>query len=97
MKYYLYILQTIDNTLYTGIALDVKKRFLQHINKKGAKYTISHQPKEIVYLDVFENKSLASSEEYRIKKTMTRKEKLELIEKYKSRTKILLDEINFYA
>lgn len=95
MKYYLYILQTIDNTLYTGIALDVKKRFLKHLNKKGAKYTISHKPEKIVYLDIFENKSLASSEEYRIKKTLTRKQKLDLIEKSKSKTTALLKEINF--
>ena len=90
MKYYLYIILTQDNTLYTGIALDVKKRFIQHQEKKGAKYTISHKPKEIVYLDVFENKSLALSEEYRIKKTLKRQQKLELIEKNKPKTKELL-------
>ena len=90
MKYYLYIILTQDNTLYTGIALDVKKRFIQHQEKKGAKYTISHKPKQIVYLDVFENKSLALSEEYRIKKTLKRQQKLELIEKNKSKTKELL-------
>jgi len=95
MKYYLYILETVDNTLYTGITPDIKKRFEQHLNKKGAKYTISHKPKEIVYLNIFENKSQASSEEYRIKKKLLRKEKLELIENNKKQTKELLKMAGF--
>ncbi len=95
MKYYLYILKTLDNTLYTGIALDIKKRFNQHKEKKGAKYTISHPPDKIVYLDIFEDKSQASSAEYKIKKTLSRKEKLELIEKNKEKTQKLLLEAGF--
>ena len=39
MKYYLYIIKTVDDKLYCGIALDFKKRFEQHKNSKlGAKY-----------------------------------------------------------
>ncbi len=92
MKYYLYIIKTIDDTLYCGIAKDVLKRFDEHLNsKKGAKYTKSHKPESIVYVDCFEDKSLASKEEYRIKKTLTREQKLSLIEKYKKRTKKFLD------
>ena len=47
MKYYLYILQTQDNTLYCGIARDVQKRFQEHLSGKGAKYTRSHKPVKI--------------------------------------------------
>ena len=91
MKYYLYILKTVDNTLYCGIAKDVLKRFDEHLNSKlGAKYTRSHKPESIVYIDVFDDKSLAAREEYRIKKTLSRSEKLELIEKHKIRTEIFL-------
>lgn len=38
-EYSVYILRCNDNSLYTGIALDVAKRFEQHKNREGAKYT----------------------------------------------------------
>lgn len=79
MKYYLYILLTVDNTLYCGIARDVKKRFMEHISGKGAKYTRSHKPLKIVYTKEFENKSEALREEIRIKK-LSKKEKQRLID-----------------
>lgn len=90
MKYYLYILKTIDNTLYCGIARDVLKRFEEHKLGIGAKYTKAHKPKKLVYIDMFEDKSSASKEEYRIKKTLSRKEKLELIEQNKNKTNDIL-------
>ncbi len=95
MKYYLYILETLDNTLYCGIARDLLKRFDEHINKKGAKYTKSHPPKKIVYASVFPDKSSAQKEEYRIKHTLKRKEKLDLIEKKSIQTKEILSSLNF--
>ena len=93
MKYYLYILKTVDNTLYCGIAKDVLARFEEHLSGKGAKYTRSHKPQELVYVDIFEDKSSAASEEYRIKKTLTREQKLKLIEEKKEKTKDILANI----
>jgi putative endonuclease len=91
MKYYVYILLTKNNTLYTGITTDVLRRFEEHkTSLKGAKYTKVNTPKEIVYVEEFIDKSSASKEEYRIKKTLTRKEKLELIEKNSKKTKEFL-------
>ena len=91
MKYYLYIIETVDNTLYCGIALDVLKRFEEHLSsKKGAKYTKAHKPRQIVYVEEFEDKPSASREEYRIKKTLSRAQKLELIEKNRERTESFL-------
>ena len=78
MKYYLYILQTQDNTLYCCITLDVEKRFNEHLSGKGAKYTRAHKPLKIVYKKEFETKSEALKEEIRIKK-LPRAKKLELI------------------
>ncbi len=78
MKYYLYILQTQDNTLYCGIARDVQKRFQEHLSGKGAKYTRAHKPVKIVYTKEFENRSEAQKEEYRIKH-LPKEEKLKLI------------------
>lgn len=79
-KYYVYILQTADNTLYCGFTDDVEKRFESHKNGNGAKYTRSHKPVKIVYTRQFDTKSDAMKEEYRIKK-LSRLNKLKLINK----------------
>ena len=94
MKYYLYILKTVDNTLYCGIARDVIARFSEHLSGKGAKYTRAHKPESIVYVDIFEDKSAASKEEYRIKKTLNRAQKLNLIQSFSKRTTQILDNLH---
>lgn len=77
-KYYVYILLTVDNTLYCGYTDDVEKRFEKHKQGLGAKYTRVHKPVKIVYTKEFETKSDAMKEECRIK-SLSRAEKLELI------------------
>jgi len=93
MKYYLYILKTLDDTLYCGIALDVLKRFEEHKNGTGAKYTKAHKPEKLVYVDIFEDKSQALKEEYRIKKTLKKSEKLKLKEKKQTKTEKILKKL----
>ena len=94
MKYYLYIIKTVDNTLYCGIALDVLKRFQEHLSsKRGAKYTKSHKPEAIVYVDCFNTKSEAMKEEYRIKKTLSKTQKEDLVREYSIRTQEFLKKI----
>jgi putative endonuclease len=74
-----YIVKCSDNTLYTGIAKDLKRRIDEHNNSdKGAKYTRVRRPVELVYSEVSEDRSSASKREYEIKK-FTRTQKLELI------------------
>ncbi len=75
-----YIVECADNTLYTGITNDLKKRILTHNQSKGAKYTKARLPVRLIYFIECKDKSLASKEEYRIKK-LSRKEKLKLISK----------------
>ncbi|MCX6741543.1 MAG: GIY-YIG nuclease family protein [Candidatus Parcubacteria bacterium] len=80
--YYLYILKCKDKTLYTGIAVNLKRRLGEHNNSRlGAKYTLARRPVKLVYSKKFRNRSLASREESRIKK-LSRKEKLELIKQF---------------
>ena len=79
--WYIYILQCADNTLYTGVTKDIKKRIFEHNNTSdGAKYTRTRRPVELVYFKEMENQSIVTKEEIRIKK-LSRKEKLELIRK----------------
>jgi putative endonuclease len=65
--YYLYILRCNDNSLYTGIALDVEKRLKRHKAGKGSKYTRNRQPLTLVYSREIGSQSDALKEEYRMK------------------------------
>lgn len=79
--YFVYMLLTEKNTIYTGIAKDVEKRFNEHINgikANGAKYTNANKPVKILYKKAFETKSEAMKEEYRIKR-LKKEDKLKLI------------------
>lgn len=69
-----------DGSLYTGITTDVERRLEEHRNGKGAKYTRSRGPLELVYAEDCSDKSAALKRELEIK-AMTRAEKLKLIQK----------------
>ena len=80
--YYLYILKCADKTLYTGITVDLERRVNEHNSSKlGAKYTKARRPVELIYSKEFRNRVTASREEARVK-SLTRKEKLEIIKKF---------------
>jgi putative endonuclease len=82
---YVYILCCADNTLYCGWTNDLSARMAAHNSGKGAKYTRSRLPAKLVYFEEYEDKSMAMSREWHIKR-MSRKEKMELINRrfYKS-------------
>ncbi|HCI05391.1 TPA: hypothetical protein DEX28_01460 [Patescibacteria group bacterium] len=76
--YFLYILQCQDKSLYTGITNNLERRFLEHKNKKGGHYTVSHKARKIVYSERFQTKNKALKREAQIK-SLKRKAKLALI------------------
>ena len=78
MEWCVYMLLCDDNTIYTGITNDLKKRFDNHISGTGAKYLRGRKPLEIVYTENFKNRSMATKREMEIKK-LNRKEKETLI------------------
>lgn len=81
--YFVYIIQCVDKTLYTGITTDLDRRIKEHNNSKlGAKYTKIRRPVKLVFSKQFENRSEASKEESRIKK-LTRQQKINLFTKNK--------------
>ena len=65
--WYLYVLECEGGSLYTGIAVDVEKRFALHVAGKGAKYTRSRKPERIVAVQAFPDRSSASRAEYALK------------------------------
>lgn len=75
---YTYILKCSDGTYYTGWTNNIMKRLENHNAGKGAKYTKSRLPVELVYYEAFETKEEAMRREYEIKQ-LTRAEKEKLI------------------
>lgn len=75
---YVYILMCSDDTLYTGWTTNLKHRVAVHNSGKGAKYTRSRRPVELVYYEEYDDKIEAQRRERAIKK-LTRAEKETLI------------------
>ena len=67
-EYSLYILRCGDDSLYTGIAIDVSKRLREHEHgNRGAKYLRGRGPLRLVYQQQLGDRSIASSVEHQIK------------------------------
>lgn len=80
MTYWVYILRCADGTLYTGCTNDLSRRLAAHNAGKGAKYTRSRRPVELVYREEVPDKSAALRREAAIK-GLRRGEKLALIQR----------------
>ena len=66
-KWIVYLVRCSDKSLYCGISNDFKSRLIEHNSGKGAKYTKSRRPVELVGISPEMTKSDALKLEYRIK------------------------------
>ena len=79
MDWTVYILRCSDNSLYTGITRDLKRRLNEHNhdNRLAAAYTRARRPVTLMYQEAHLDRSSASKREAVIKKmTKAGKEKL---------------------
>ena len=79
-----YIVRCADDTLYTGICKDLRRRVEQHnqvgaLGPKGAKYTRGRRPVQLIYSETQPDRATATRREMQIKK-LNRAQKLQLIE-----------------
>ena len=81
--YFVYMLRCGDGSLYTGITNDVKKRLAAHNAGTASKYTRSHRPVVLAYLEQAEDKSSALRREAELKK-LTKAEKEALVSTWHS-------------
>ena len=79
-RYYLYVLECGDGTLYTGYTPDIEARLAQHRAGTGAKYTRGRGPFTLLASAEFPTKHDAMSAEYRFKR-LTRGKKDALLAK----------------
>jgi putative endonuclease len=76
-RWYVYIIECRDGSLYTGIATDVERRYAAHVAGKGARYTRSHPPSQLLARFEYPDRAGASKAEYAIKQlTPSRKRAL---------------------
>ena len=80
MSWLVYIARCSDGSLYCGITNDIAARLAAHNAGKGARYTRSRRPIEIVLTRRCRSRGAALRLEYRLKQ-LTRTEKLRLIYK----------------
>ena len=79
-NWFVYILECLDGSYYTGVTNDVDKRMNAHAEGKGSKYVFRKGFKKLIAAIPCKNKSDACKAEYQIKK-LPREEKLEWFEK----------------
>ena len=77
--WFLYVVRCGDDTLYTGVTTDLNRRVNEHnTSKRGAKYTKTRRPVNLIWSNKYNNRSEAQSAEYNFKK-LSRKQKLDII------------------
>ena len=79
MVWYVYLLRCGDGSLYTGVTNDLSRRLAAHQAGRGAKYTRSRRPVELVYQEMLPDRSAALRREAAIKR-LPRTGKLALLE-----------------
>jgi putative endonuclease len=85
-KWVLYIIRCGDLSLYTGITKDLDRRFKMHSEGKGARYTRSRLPLEIVYHEICKTRTDALVRECAVK-ALPKARKLELVGKFEKKLK----------
>ena len=66
--WFLYLIECVDKSLYTGITVNVAARYAAHRKGTGARYTRSHPPKKLLAVVEYPDRSTASKAEYSIKR-----------------------------
>ena len=79
-SWFVYILRCADNSLYTGVTLNINKRLDEHngLTKNGAKCTRGRRPVELVYQESSTSRSEACKREHAIK-SLNKSEKESLV------------------
>jgi putative endonuclease len=68
MAWYVYLLECRDGSIYTGIAVDVAKRYAEHARGKGARYTRANPPLRLLASFEYADRSQATKAEIEIKR-----------------------------
>ncbi|MBI2338388.1 GIY-YIG nuclease family protein [Candidatus Daviesbacteria bacterium] len=82
-KWYVYIIECLDETYYTGITWKPEIRLEQHMSGLGGKYTARHGVKSLVFYEEHTDYQQARAREQQIKGWNQEKKQKILIDKFK--------------
>ena len=88
-QWVVYLIRCSDESLYCGITNNLKNRLVMHNSGRGAKYTRSRRPVELVGASSKMTKSDALKLEYQVKKVPASKKVFELTKKEEKEMKNL--------
>ena len=68
--WWVYIIRTVDDRLYSGVSTDVDRRYREHRagGMRAAKYLKAHRPLTLVFSTPVGSRSLAQKVEYHLKR-----------------------------
>jgi putative endonuclease len=78
-NFHMYIMSSLSRTLYTGVTNDLERRVFEHKEGKPGSFTARYRVNRLVYSEEFSEIAQAIAREKEIK-SMTRKQKIKLIE-----------------
>ncbi|MBN8475249.1 GIY-YIG nuclease family protein [Sulfuritalea sp.] len=65
--WFVYLIECVDGSLYTGITVDLAARFAAHREGRGGHYTRAHPPLRMLAAEAHADRSAASKAEHSIK------------------------------
>ena len=75
MAWFVYLIECRGGSIYTGIAVDVEKRYAAHTSGNGGHYTRAHPPQRLLAIIEFTDRSAALKAEHRIKQMTAQKKR----------------------
>lgn len=81
--WFVYIVECMDKSLYTGITDDLDRRIHEHNSRHGGAYTRAFGPVKLLWKEPHTNRSSATKRESHIKR-WTRRTKLALVSRGRS-------------
>jgi putative endonuclease len=88
-KWYVYIIECLDGTYYTGMTWSIEIRTLQHEAKVGSRYTKKHGFKRLAYYEEHDDIERAQYRERQIKAWSQKKKKMLIEGKWSNNFRIL--------
>ncbi|MCK5125745.1 MAG: GIY-YIG nuclease family protein [candidate division Zixibacteria bacterium] len=79
--WYLYIVRCSNDAFYTGITKDIPNRVEKHNSGKGAKFTRTYRPCELVYFETLPSVQDAMKREIAVKK-LSRAKKEDIVNSF---------------
>ena len=93
-NWYVYMIRSSDNQLYTGITTDIQRRWREHsTGKAGARYFRGRKPGNLCLLENHPDRSSASKREAAIKQ-LSRRAKDHLLLQHTAEQRLCLNELN---